>query len=125
MKTQYIVHSTLPGFFTILLGLIQAPAFAFAEPYRAIIPDIPGIEVQAGESVLIPSTKTAMAFLFTDGRIAVGSGAGCSYAGGAPSVPRSSAVEGSPAARAGPGATVGAGAGAAAGRTESGCTNSS
>jgi len=74
MKTRIIHNSTLPGFFSILLGLIHAASSAFAEPYRAIIPDIPGIEVRAGESVLIPSTRTALAFLFADGRIAVGSG---------------------------------------------------
>jgi hypothetical protein len=51
---------------------LTAPS-ALAEPYRAVIPEIPGIEVRAGESVLIPSTKTAMAFLFADGRIVVGS----------------------------------------------------
>ncbi len=48
-------------------------ASAYAERYFAEIPDIPGIDVRTGDYVSIPSHKTAMAFMFDDGRIVVGS----------------------------------------------------
>ena len=43
-----------------------------AESFKIIIPDIPGIEVSDGESILIPTDKTVNAFQFEDGRMVVG-----------------------------------------------------
>ena len=43
-----------------------------AESFKIVIPKIPGIEVSVGESVPIPTEKTAVAFQFADGRIVVG-----------------------------------------------------
>ena len=43
-----------------------------AETFKITLPDIPGIEVSLGESVPIPTSKTAVAFQFDDGRIVVG-----------------------------------------------------
>ena len=55
------------------IALITRPP-AYAESYDIVVPDIPGIEVQVGKSVSIPSHRTALAFMFADGRIVVGSG---------------------------------------------------
>jgi hypothetical protein len=61
-------------FLTILtLFLVQFPTFA--QSFKTITPDIPGIGVEMGKSILIPSreeVKTALAFRFNDGRIVVG-----------------------------------------------------
>jgi hypothetical protein len=43
-----------------------------AESFRITVPDISGIEVSVGKSVIIPTEKTAVAFQFEDGRIVVG-----------------------------------------------------
>jgi len=53
----------------IIVSLIPATQ---AESFKIKIPDIPGIEVSVGESVPIPTEKTAVAFQFNDGRIVVG-----------------------------------------------------
>ena len=47
---------------------------AQGQSFKIIVPDIPGIEVIPGESVLIPGPETALAFQFKDGRIVVGQG---------------------------------------------------
>jgi hypothetical protein len=57
--------------FTLFLGQSQA----FAQSFDTKIPDIPGIDVEMGKSILIPNqekVKTALAFRFHDGRIVVG-----------------------------------------------------
>ncbi len=45
---------------------------SIAESFKIVVPDIPGIDVSVGESVPIPTEKTAVAFQFEDGRIVVG-----------------------------------------------------
>jgi hypothetical protein len=47
---------------------------AQGQSLKIIVPDIPGIDVIPGESVLIPGPETALAFQFNDGRIVVGQG---------------------------------------------------
>jgi hypothetical protein len=53
----------------IFLSLISN---SIAKSFKIIVPMIPGIEVIVGESVPIPTEKTAVAFQFEDGRIVVG-----------------------------------------------------
>ena len=52
-----------------LIFIISASA---AESFKIVIPEIPDIDVSAGESILIPTENTAVAFQFKDGRIVVG-----------------------------------------------------
>lgn len=54
--------------------MLMLLAAASAQCLEMAIPDIPGIEVTAGESVPIPGQDTALAFQFQDGRIVVGNG---------------------------------------------------
>ena len=77
MKTiNRIILSTI-----IFISLVHSTQ---AESFKITLPDIPGIEVSVGESVLIPTSKTAVAFQFRDGRIVVGpkSKSAWSYDGG-------------------------------------------
>jgi hypothetical protein len=60
-----------------LIFLIFKPNTTVAQDYKMIVPNINGIEVTLGKSVLIPTVKpvkTALAFQFKDGRIVVGTG---------------------------------------------------
>lgn len=54
------------------ISLIFSVPVTFAQPQNIVVPEIPGIVVTVGESVLIPAQKSALAFQFKDGRIAVG-----------------------------------------------------
>jgi len=54
------------------LSLFFMMSISTAKSFKINIPEIPGIEVTAGESVPIPTEKTAVAFQFEDGRIVVG-----------------------------------------------------
>lgn len=62
-------------FFLAFLTLFLCQLPAFAQDFDAKIPEIAGIKVEMGKSVLIPKkekVKTALAFRFNDGRIVVG-----------------------------------------------------
>jgi hypothetical protein len=50
-----------------------------AESFTVSIPEIDGIEVRMGKSVLIPGQETALAFQFKDGRIVVGKRRNCMW----------------------------------------------
>ncbi len=63
-----MIHTFILSTF-ILLFIIST---SMAESFKIIVPDIPGIDVSVGESVPIPTEKTAVAFQFEDGRIVVG-----------------------------------------------------
>ena len=68
-----MVYAFILSTFTLLF-IISAPA---AESFKIVVPDIPGIDVEIGKSVLIPNqtrVKTALAFRFNDGRIVAGNG---------------------------------------------------
>jgi len=56
----------------------------FAQDFQVNIPEIEGIKVEMGESILIPNSESALAFKFADGRIVVGQGKNAmwSYDGG-------------------------------------------
>ena len=63
-----VSHFCLAG---IVLLFFPSTA-AIAQPFKIVVPEIPGIAVTVGKSVLIPTQKTALAFQFEDGRIVVG-----------------------------------------------------
>jgi len=58
------ILSTITFFFII--------SAAIAGNFKIVIPEIPDIDVSAGESIPIPTENTAVAFQFEDGRIVVG-----------------------------------------------------
>ena len=62
------VHYFLAGIISLQLSTTNI----FAQPHKIIVPEIPGIIVTVGESVLIPAQGSALAFQFEDGRIVVG-----------------------------------------------------
>jgi len=59
-------------FFLSTLVFLCIIANSIAESFKVVIPEIPGINVTAGESIPIQTEKTAVAFQFEDGRIVVG-----------------------------------------------------
>jgi hypothetical protein len=61
------------SFFAVIFLFIFIPSVA-GQGFEIVVPDIPGIEVIAGESILIPHVESALAFQFRDGRIVVGKG---------------------------------------------------
>ena len=63
MKHTYILFT---------LSLLFIFSTVIAETFKIVIPEIPDIDVSAGESIPIPTEKTAVAFQFEDGRIVVG-----------------------------------------------------
>ena len=62
-------------FIIVTLALSLMVPVASAQSFKITVPDIPGIKVIPGKSVLIPGRKSAVAFQFKDGRIVVGGGA--------------------------------------------------
>ena len=52
----------------------QTHVCAEEEPFEIAIPKMSGIEIRLDKSVSIPSSRTALAFMFADGRIVVGTG---------------------------------------------------
>ncbi|MFC2136109.1 sialidase family protein [Bacteroidota bacterium] len=72
--TEYIfnfVYSTVI-YFILFFGIT-----VYAQSFKIVVPDIPGIKVFVGESIPIPTkgkVKTAQAFKFNDGRIVTGTG---------------------------------------------------
>ena len=61
----------------LAIVLVFFVSAAFAQTFKIVIPEIPGIEVLVGEFVRIPTkgrVKTAQAFQFRDGRIVTGTG---------------------------------------------------
>ncbi len=62
----------LPYFLVGIIPFLFFPTTTFAQPDKIVVPEIPGIVVTVGESVLIPAQKSALAFQFEDGRIVVG-----------------------------------------------------
>ncbi len=59
----------------VLILLLLFSLSVNAQPIKFTVPEIDGIKVTAGNSVpILPDTKTALAFRFTDGRLVVGRG---------------------------------------------------
>ncbi|NOX64215.1 MAG: hypothetical protein GXO85_00105 [Chlorobi bacterium] len=79
MKSIYIEKDFTAHIFnflysTVIFFLLLFSVTAFAQSYKIIVPDIPGIKVTAGKSVLISEVGSTLAFQFNDGRIVVGKG---------------------------------------------------
>ena len=58
--------------FTKLMFICLYTALAMGQSADIVVPDIPGIEVEAGPVIPIPLTESAQAFRFRDGLIVVG-----------------------------------------------------
>jgi len=71
LSGRVIVRAFVGGVLALVLMVSSARTQSFARSFKIIVPDIPGIKVIPGKSVLIPA-ESAVAFQFNDGRIVVG-----------------------------------------------------
>lgn len=59
-------------FYSTLVFVFIVGSFVNGQQTNIVVPEIPGIVVTVGESMVIPKTEDAVAFRFRDGRIIVG-----------------------------------------------------
>ena len=82
-KPTFILFGRIVVSLFIAISVLMV-SVATAQSFKVSVPEIPGIKVTVGKSVIIPGQKSALAFQFKDGRIVVGNGkqAAWSYDGG-------------------------------------------
>ena len=92
MKSIFIENNSTRHFFKFLNKYILSKCFSkilfpvifflllvlnipiYSQSFKIVVPDIPGIKITVGESILIKEARSALAFQFKDGRIVVGQG---------------------------------------------------
>ncbi len=72
---NWLVENYVYSFLFVTVITYISNVNVFAQNFEIEVPNILGIEVSVGESIVIPGIESAQAFQFKDGRIVTGSGA--------------------------------------------------